>query len=92
MKNEKVVSLATGRIFTGNQAFKNGLIDQLGGKKEAINLAASLAGIEGEPQIIDDTDSWMRFFTMIENMIPSFPLSYSDILNQRRIRLDYILE
>jgi protease-4 len=39
------------RIMLGTQAKKIGLIDGLGTKKDAINKAAELAGIEGEPRI-----------------------------------------
>ena len=53
MPKEKVRKLADGRIYTGNQAKENGLVDELGGQREAIKLAAKLAGIKGEPQVIE---------------------------------------
>lgn len=52
MKPEVVKSLADGRIFTGHQAKKEGLVDELGSLPEAISLAARLAGIPGKPEII----------------------------------------
>ncbi|MFV9875578.1 MAG: signal peptide peptidase SppA [Rickettsiales endosymbiont of Dermacentor nuttalli] len=36
MSKEQVIELADGRIFTGNQAVKNKLIDAIGGEKEAL--------------------------------------------------------
>ncbi|MFH1378698.1 MAG: signal peptide peptidase SppA [bacterium] len=92
MDKSKLLRLATGRVFTGEQAAGNGLIDELGGKMEAIDLAARLAQIKGEPRIIETTEPWSQFFSFIDNMLPSFAEPYARILNKRSIRLDYILE
>jgi protease-4 len=46
MSVDKVRELATGQLYTGVQAKELGLVDELGGLNEAIDLAASLAGIE----------------------------------------------
>jgi len=52
MKVEKVREVADGRIFTGEQAMELGLVDELGNLKDAINAAAKIAAIEGEPKIV----------------------------------------
>jgi protease-4 len=52
MKVEKVQGVADGRIFTGEQAMELGLVDELGDLKDAINGAAKMAGIEGEPKVV----------------------------------------
>lgn len=52
MKREAVLELADGRVFTGAQAVKLGLIDKLGNLQDAIDIAAGLVGIEGEPQVV----------------------------------------
>jgi protease-4 len=49
---ETATSLSDGRIFTGNQALKQGLVDELGNFSSAVDKAASLAGIKGEPKLI----------------------------------------
>ncbi len=49
---EKVRELADGRIFSGEQARNLGLVDELGGLEEAIAMAAKMAGIRGEPEVI----------------------------------------
>ncbi|MGC9330052.1 MAG: S49 family peptidase, partial [Candidatus Hinthialibacter sp.] len=46
-------SIAEGKIYTGRQALKIGLVDQLGSLDDAIHLAAKLAGIRGEPTVIE---------------------------------------
>lgn len=48
----EVSRLADGRVFTGEEAQKLGLIDELGGLTEAVELAGSMAGIEGRPDTI----------------------------------------
>jgi protease-4 len=45
-------SLADGRIFTGRDAMDLGLVDELGDLEDAIDAAAKLAGIEGEPDVV----------------------------------------
>jgi protease-4 len=49
----KVLSLATGRVYTGEQAKKNLLIDELGGLHAAIAAAAKKGGINGEPDVVE---------------------------------------
>ncbi len=48
-----VRALADGRIFTGRQAKVAKLVDELGDLNDAIKLAADMAGIEGEPRVIE---------------------------------------
>ena len=48
-----VQALADGRIFTGRQAKDAKLVDELGDLEDAIQLAAELAGIEGEPKVVE---------------------------------------
>ncbi len=53
MDVDKVRDLADGRPFTGEQALELGLIDALGDLPDAITAAAELAGIPGEPEVIE---------------------------------------
>jgi len=46
LSREEVRNLATGQIYTGTEAKKLGLVDELGDLNTAIDLAAGLAGIE----------------------------------------------
>ncbi|MBW2185898.1 MAG: signal peptide peptidase SppA [Deltaproteobacteria bacterium] len=52
LSEEDVRKLADGRIFTGKQALRLGLIDELGGLRAAIFEAARQGGIVGEPNIV----------------------------------------
>ena len=48
MTVEAIEELASGRVWTGQQALENGLIDELGGLDEAIKLAAEKAGLNSD--------------------------------------------
>lgn len=52
MLREDVIKIADGRVFTGEQAMKIGLIDELGNLEDAIMVAAKLSGIKGEPVLV----------------------------------------
>lgn len=52
MDEAKVQKLADGRIYSGEEAYRQGLVDQLGNFQDAVALAAEKAGITGEPRLI----------------------------------------
>ena len=74
--------LARGRVWTGRQAKDNGLIDELGGIKESIQIAKKEAGIP------DDISPFIKFF--------SKPKGIQFYLRDRNIifggKLDYLIE
>jgi protease-4 len=51
MSKEDVDNLGKGRVWTGAQAKELGLVDELGGLSEAIQLAKELAGIPAEERV-----------------------------------------
>jgi protease-4 len=53
MKIEAVRKLATGEIFTGEQALSNGLVDRIGGYEDALSFAARKAKLKGDPEVRD---------------------------------------
>jgi protease IV len=46
---DKIMNIADGRIFSGRQALKLKLVDELGGLQDAVMRAGRLSGIEGKP-------------------------------------------
>lgn len=65
MKPEDMRKLADGSVFTGRQAKQLGLVDNLGNLRDAINLAAKLAGIKGRPKVVvarDEEQSLLGLF------------------------------
>lgn len=53
LPKEKVLKIADGRVFTGRQAQKLGLVDKIGGFQQALSAAAQRAGLRGRPRKIE---------------------------------------
>ena len=83
MDKKKVKQLADGRIYTGRQAVKNGLIDAIGGEKEALDWLSNTKSINNQlPLRILSFD---RDNSFMEKILDRFigKISISD-----RLRLD----
>jgi protease-4 len=52
MNLENVRKLADGRVFTGQEAMGNGLIDEIGTFQDALAAATRMVGISGEPRLV----------------------------------------
>jgi len=73
LSKKYVESIAEGQIYTGKQAKKLKLIDEIGGKDQALDIAAKLGGIHGPYKVI----------TMKSSQ------SFSDILNTLSSKIGY---
>ena len=51
LSQDRVRAIAQGRVWTGAQAKDLGLVDQIGGFYQAVDLARGLAGIKGEARL-----------------------------------------
>jgi protease IV len=72
MDHDLVVKIADGRVFTGEQAVENGLVDTLGTLEDAINITAELSGISGEPSIVKERKRrsiWEGIFGDVEESL-----------------------
>jgi protease-4 len=52
LQREQVVKFADGRVFSGAQAKALHMIDDLGSLEDAVNGAASLAGLPSPPKVV----------------------------------------
>jgi protease-4 len=81
---ETIFEMADGRIYSGEQAFEIGLIDNLGNFTDAITLAADLGGLDTkDPQLIypraDKKFSLLNLLTSAEqklvgSFVPLYPI------------------
>ncbi|MFZ0545056.1 MAG: signal peptide peptidase SppA [Candidatus Promineifilaceae bacterium] len=76
-----VRELADGRVYSGRQALQNGLIDELGDLADAIQKAAELGGISGDPRIIE-YDHVPSFQDLLLGFSTTFNRSQADEINQ----------
>jgi protease-4 len=52
LEEGRVMELADGRVFTGEDALAKGLVDTIGTFEDAVRIAAEISGIEGEPALL----------------------------------------
>ena len=81
MPVDVIKQLADGRIFTGQQAKKLGLVDELGDLEDAINAAKTMAGIKGKPEIVEKKKSkglidMFKSKVSLPDIYPSFKMGY----------------
>jgi len=79
----EVKALADGRVYTGRQAKELGLVDQLGDFHDAVLLAGKMAGIAGEPAIVEigEKSFWQGLFAGVKgNLLPG--LGWTDLLEE----------
>jgi protease-4 len=50
-KAEEIDRIARGRVWTGGQAYENGLVDEIGGLEKSIDMAKAMAGIKKETEV-----------------------------------------
>jgi protease-4 len=87
LEHEKVVSLADGRIFTGEQAQKSGLVDRLGNLQDAIDQTAEMVGISGKPHVIYPK----RKLSLLDLLIKEMVSTILETLNEKGVELNYRL-
>jgi protease-4 len=79
LTEDKVKSLADGRVYSGEQAKGLGLVDVLGNMEDAVELAAKRVGMKGKPQVVYSraeqkgwmdmvSSTWLRGWTKHESL------------------------
>jgi protease-4 len=80
--DDKIRPLATGQVWTGQQALSLGLIDKVGGFRVALIDTARDAGIKGEPAIArPPAENKGLFATLTDDSSDLFP-NPSKLLDQ----------
>jgi protease-4 len=89
MDEAVVRKLADGRVYTGQEAKENGLIDELGTLQDAVDAAAKMAGIRGEPKVISPPK---RSFSLLDLLLGDSrsPLSLNPDSSESHIRFQYL--
>jgi protease-4 len=72
---EAVKEIADGSIYSGRQAMELGLVDELGNQAAAIQRAAELGDIKGEPRIVEYEVPFSIFQGLLGMTRPTSPLS-----------------
>jgi protease-4 len=73
--DDKIRSMATGQVWTGQQSLPLGLIDKVGGFRVALMDTAKDAGISGEPSIVRPAKNKRGLFALLtddgEDLFPN---------------------
>ena len=77
---KRAKELSDGRIFTGRQALKVGLVDELGSFEDAIEIGAKMVHIQGKPKIVSEKKEKNIFFKLLEGKVLSYFSSQSPLL------------
>ncbi|MDI6775739.1 MAG: signal peptide peptidase SppA [Syntrophales bacterium] len=79
ISGEKLRRIADGRVFSGRQAQKLGLVDFLGDRGYAIRLAGEMSGIKGKPDVVYPKRKKVSFWKFIlQEMVSSFLGGYRE--------------
>jgi protease-4 len=86
LSEDEIRKISDARILSGEQALELRLVDELGNLEDAIDKAAELAGISGEPRVIYPKKKELTLFSLLfEDMIRDIIKSFFG----ERLRVDY---
>ena len=90
LKATDVAALADGRVFTGEQAVRLGLVDTIGTYEDAIHIAASLAGINGEPSLVRERHRSSFFQSIMSDTEESIRKVKEDIIDRPVLSFKFV--
>ncbi len=62
---DKLREISDGRFFSGEKAREYGLVDDIGNFYDAVQIAAGLAGVKGEPQLEFPRKKWNNYLDIV---------------------------
>jgi len=89
MEEAAVRKLADGRIFTGEEARRYGLVDAVGTLQDAVAEAARMAGIRGEPRIVQPARRRLSLLDLVLGEARAALLGNQD-RSQSPVRFQYL--
>lgn len=89
MKEDSVRKLADGRVYTGEEAKANGLVDAIGTYQDAIDEAGRIAGIPGSPKVLTPAKKTFSILDVLFGDARS-ALSLSPDRSDAHIRFEYL--
>jgi protease IV len=89
IKEPEVRKMADGRVYTGQEAKANGLVDEIGTYQDAIAAAARMGGIGGTPKVVSPAK---RSFSILDLLLggSGSALSLSPDRSESHIRFEYL--
>ncbi|MBM4328415.1 MAG: signal peptide peptidase SppA [Deltaproteobacteria bacterium] len=75
---DKLRSVCDGSFFTGEKAKELGLVDSLGNFYDAVEVAAKLAGIKGDPKLVYPEKKWGGLVDLLSGSLARLAQGLSD--------------
>lgn len=86
---ETVRKFSDGRVYTGRDAKSKKLIDEIGSLQDAIDIAAKLAKISGEPKLVKSPKERKTLLDLLMGDVSSF-LPFNANVRDTRIQFSYL--
>jgi protease IV len=86
---ETVRKFSDGRVYTGRDAKSKKLIDEIGSLQDAIDIAAKLARISGEPRLVNPPRNRTTLLDLLMGDVSSFLPNHPGF-NETRIQFSYL--
>ena len=90
LDTKQIDKVADGKIYTGEQALKLKLIDELGTINDAIRMAGDLGGIEGKPEVIYFPKKKSRLMDLLNSKVATSFLT--GVPTKSRFGLFYLVD
>lgn len=93
LPRERVLEIADGRIYTGEQALELGLVDELGGEDQAITAAKELAALDEDALVVRYNQNLsfqdLLLSSLEQSQRPPDPLGLRTLTEPQQPRLEY---
>lgn len=93
MTVEEAKELGDGRVYSGRQAFDNGLVDELGEWNEAVEAIKKIAGLD-DPNFVlldEQPNAFGNFSLSLKNILSPFANYTDQLASGDKIKASYIL-
>lgn len=80
IEKDKLKEIADGRFFSGEKAKAMGLVDDMGNFYDAVKIAADLAKIKGEPELVYPKKKWDGYMDLLTESMANVVTKTSDRL------------
>jgi len=85
-----IEKLAEGKIYSGEAAVKNKLVDEIGGRREALSKLSELCGVSNLQLLEDDESPFDRFFNIMGSKL-SLAVGFGNTFSIRQLKSPILL-
>ncbi|MDD5712429.1 MAG: signal peptide peptidase SppA [Smithellaceae bacterium] len=92
MRKEDVKAISEGRIYTGRQALKLGLVDYNGDLNYAVRLAGEMSGIKGKPGVVFPEETKLTLWDLLmRNMAEEMASTVMETITEKQRKMSGVM-